>query len=1192
MTEALFPLDAAFVADQARARGANRPDVGSQWRLSEIQIANWGTFDADIHRIPVSHKGHLITGPSGSGKSSLLDGIAAVLTPDKWLRFNVAAQTAGARLDQRSLVSYVRGAWTRTADTEEDRVVSKYLRPRATWSGIILRYDNGSDKPLSLARLFFIKGSGTKMTDLSDACVLERADLDLSDLQHYARSGLETRKLKADHPDAVVTSNGHHGKFYARMRKTFGMADESALQLLHKTQSAKSLDSLDRLFRDHMLESPVTFDLAETAVAQFGDLKDAHDHVVELRKQRDHLLQLREAASRFETANDIAAKSIALSESLLPYQKRRELDILRADLSALTRQIVELEVTADRAKRDFDAAVDEYDLARRATLELGGSEAEHLQQRIDTAETERRAIAERWAGLARQLEQAGIENAPTTAAEFAELQAQIASSLDDESQVAGPSHADHDRFSQARAKVRELEGEIESLRRSGSTVPNNLMAIRSELAAGTGLSEKALPFAAELIEVDPSEARWTGAIERVLRPLALTVLVRSENLSAVRTWVDAHRIRGRLVFEEIPHSVPSPRPVGSEKSLVNKVNVSDTGFGDWVRTTLSERFDFACVDHPDELDDHHRAVTVKGQVKTSRTRYEKDDRRAIDDRSQWVLGDREAKLEALIESLKEAQSELAAAEQVVAAADAETAAAHRRRGILAGIREQSWRDVDRAGAAVKVATLERQLSELEDADGDLQQAIGAEREAKAVKDEAEKAKNDADYALRRANEESTGLRSNITRIEDDVNGGRIAEVEDHLGEELDDRFRKIQRSIKRENLAEVGQQVSQVLQEEKDRAQADASRAGQSVTRLAAEFKAAWPSVSSQLTAEVDDRRAYLSMLDEILAHGLPDHENRFRELLQQRSRDLIGELLNEIHAAPREIEDRVAPINSSLLRSQFDEDRYLRLKVKTRRSETVNAFIADLRLVASGSWGEDDMETAEKKYDTLAEVMRRFASSEHVDKVWKTQCLDTRLHVSFLAEEIDDHGRAHATYDSGAAMSGGQQQKLVIFCLAAALRYQLADPDEAISKYGTIILDEAFDKADTRYTRMALDIFIEFGFHMVLATPQKLLQTIEPYVGAATSIENPSRQKTLTSTMVWDETERDGAGAESVPESESESESVADAGEESSSAGAATEAEGSDGAGGADGSERAAGSDSIRVAGEVELEFEDSDAQ
>jgi uncharacterized protein YPO0396 len=600
--------------------------------------------------------------------------------------------------------------------------------------------------------------------------------------------------------------------------------------------------------------------------------------------------------------------------------------------------------------------------------------------------------------------------------------------------------------------------------------------------------------------------------------MALTVLVRSENIASVRAWVDSHRIRGRLVFEEVPAHVPGPRPAGSDSSLINKVHVAETGFGDWVRSTLSERFDFACVDAPEELDDHHRAVTVKGQIKTSRTRYEKDDRRRIDDRSQWVLGDRESKLEALVASLKEAQSELAEAESIVTTADAQTAQAHRRRGILSGLREQTWSDVDQTGAREKVDALEARLRELEAADGDLQQAIGAEREAKAAKDQAETERADADYALRRANEEITGLRDEITRLDDDITAGRIPEVEDRLGEELERRFAKVTGGGRRDGLAEAGQEISQTLQAEKDRAQAAASDAGQVVTRLAVEFKAAWPSVGAQLTAQVDDRQDYLAILDEIEAHGLPDHEVRFRDLLHQRSRNLIGELLNEILAAPRDIEDRVAPINSSLLRSQFDEDRYLRLKVKTRRSETVNTFIADLREIAGGVWENEDEETAERKYDTLAEIMRRFSSSEHVDRVWRQQCLDTRLHVSFLAEEIDDYGRAHATYDSGAAMSGGQQQKLVIFCLAAALRYQLADPDEAISRYGTIILDEAFDKADTRYTRMALDIFIEFGFHMVLATPQKLLQTIEPYVGAATSIENPSRQKTLTSTMVWEE--------------------------------------------------------------------------
>ena len=52
----------------------------------------------------------------------------------------------------------------------------------------------------------------------------------------------------------------------------------------------------------------------------------------------------------------------------------------------------------------------------------------------------------------------------------------------------------------------------------------------------------------------------------------------------------------------------------------------------------------------------------------------------------------------------------------------------------------------------------------------------------------------------------------------------------------------------------------------------------------------------------------------------------------------------------------------------------------------------------------------------------------------------------------------------------------------------------------------------------MALDVFVEFGFQLILATPQKLLQTIEPYVGAVTSIENPTRKLSQVSSVVWDD--------------------------------------------------------------------------
>src|SRR5699024_6539231 len=229
-------------------------------------------------------------------------------------------------------------------------------------------------------------------------------------------------------------------------------------------------------------------------------------------------------------------------------------------------------------------------------------------------------------------------------------------------------------------------------------------------------------------------ADWTGAIERVLRPLALTLLVRSEHIRAVRQWVDAHRIRARLVFEEGTADVPPPRPLRSELSLVHRVEVKEDRFGTWVRSTLAERFDVACVDSPDALDDHTRAVTINGQLKSSRTRYEKDDRSRIDDRSQWVLGDREAKIEAYIGLRKDAEAEYETAKQVVDAASAARDQAQHRSGVLASIREQSWSAVDRDAAQRAVADLERRLTALTSDDGDLKAAVEAAEEARRLRD--------------------------------------------------------------------------------------------------------------------------------------------------------------------------------------------------------------------------------------------------------------------------------------------------------------------------------------------------------------------------------------------------------------------------------------------------------------------------
>ncbi|HZK59558.1 MAG TPA: ATP-binding protein, partial [Cryobacterium sp.] len=164
-----------------------------QWRLARVELLNWGTFDGH-HRIDVARKGQLFTGASGSGKSSLLDAIATVLTPDKWLRFNSAAQESTARNDDRSLVSYVRGAWSKEADESLDRAVSTYLRKGATWSGILLRFENERDAPVTLARLFHLRGSSVDKADLKDACFVDRVEATLLDFREFVASGIDARR--------------------------------------------------------------------------------------------------------------------------------------------------------------------------------------------------------------------------------------------------------------------------------------------------------------------------------------------------------------------------------------------------------------------------------------------------------------------------------------------------------------------------------------------------------------------------------------------------------------------------------------------------------------------------------------------------------------------------------------------------------------------------------------------------------------------------------------------------------------------------------------------------------------------------------------------------------------------------------------------------------------------------------------
>ena len=1100
MTMLTFPTDDPDV-------DPNRP---GQWRLAEIELVNWGTFSGHV-TVDVARAGHLFTGASGSGKSSLLDAIAAVLTPDRWLRLNAAAQDGASRQSDRTLMSYVRGAWSKEADETAERATTTYLRPKATWSGILLRYENLRDENVAVMRVFHAPGTRTDPTALKDARIFLRGSVGLLDIKPHIEGGIDARRMSKAFPDALITTGGRHGRFHERIVRQFGFRGDATLQLLHKTQSAKNLGTLDALFRGFMLDQPGTFARADTAVEQFTELDGAHKHVVDLRKQSEALRKVDDAISSFDLAGVEMAGASDLHDAVEPFTAMLKLQLARDAEGPARAAEARAESELSDAAREQRLAAEAVETAKARVRNEGGTRVELLEERIGSAQRDEAKVKESLSQLAAELSRIGAPT-PESSPQFAELLATAV--LEGARDVPPVGFEVRDAASHARKTLDEVTKQITALRDHRSNLDGRLLNARRFLAAAVGVPESTLPFAGELISVTAQHADWRGAIERVLAPLATTLLVRDDQLVAVRRAAESRTLGVRLVIDAVPHPVEGPRRPRDSRSLVHRVSVSDGPFATYVSKRIVTEFDYACVSHPDELDDVERGVTIGGLVKRSSRRYEKDDRFEIGDATRWMLGgDTEARLDALLARLRDSE---AAVEQTAAAdarADSDRQEAITRRDVFARVATFTWERIDLVAAAAMTTERVDELRSLTTESTSL-------RDAQAAAERATLRLGDADEQHRRALGDHAIAQDKLGRIRSQIaelEAASVAPVEEAFASVLGARFRAERRSVGLDTVDEVARKVQSALSKEKDAAAGRAADAEARFAGRAAEFRIGWPAASAELTAEIGDRYGYRELREGILARGLPKKEAEFRKLLRERSQDVVAHLLSDLRDAPGLIRERILPVNASLGRSPFEgTDRFLEIDVKTTRTPEVDEFLADLRRIVEGNWADESAAGAEQRFAVLQRVIGRLGSKDRVDADWRIRVLDTRLHVSFLAREKQPDGRIVRVYDSAEGLSGGQRQKLVIFCLAAALRYQLTDEEGDLPQFGSIVLDEAFDKADSRYTRNAMDVFREFGFHMILATPQKLLQTLEPYVGAITSVSNPDRNASRLANVVF----------------------------------------------------------------------------
>lgn len=1089
-----------------------------QFRLRQLQVFNWGTFSG-IHQIPIAERGYLFIGRSGAGKSTLLDAFSTLLVPPRWVDFNAAARETEKSGRDRNLVSYIRGAWADQKEEESGEIMTQYLRPGTTWSALAMSYQDTSGHQVVLAQLFWIRGNTNASVDVKRLYMIFDHPFDLKELEIFGQSNFDIRKLKLAFPDSFIRDEFR--AYSERFCCLFGIENELALRLLHKTQSAKNLGDLNIFLRDFMLDKPPTFEAADRLVSEFGELNAAHQSVVTAREQVNTLCPARE---QHQQVLRLRLQRHHLQELLNHFPSYRE--TLRGKL--LEQDILSLKVEADGIAGEIQTQTQRFNHYRKelhdlelARREMGGDSIEQWENEKNTLEEKR---DERFRKH-KQVEEACHKldwTMPISANKFSEFIHQ-AKNVIDNWQI-DQNNQKEQRFSLAQQKHEHeknfsaLRKEIGALLRQPSNIPADMLELRKEVAAAIGAKETELPFVGELIEVKPDELVWQGAIERVLRGFALSLLVSERHYMALAQYLNQVNLGRRLVYYRTMHQGQTFIQPQHSTSLIYKIQVKQgSQHASWLQAELCQRFDYACVDSLQDFKQLSRALMQTGQIKHSGIRHEKDDRYDIADRRHWVLGfDNQEKrifIEQQAQQLAETITQLS---RELKALDEQDTEQTNKMMICQTVVNLQWQEIDTAPILERISALLKLIKDIKQKNQPLEKlSLQIEKQQQKIDELSQKIRKlESNYDGRLRD-----IQRNETKLEEVLNDTSIVELPESLSDGLKDRFEQCaeKQTICHENLDRLGTKVTNQLHQELNELNLNVQSLEKQIENGFAEFKRRWPLEAGDMDATLASVPDFFAKLDRLETDGLPAHEKRFFELLQNQSHQNLAALATLLNQARKSILERMELVNMSLEQAQFNPGTYLRIEATDRHLSEVREFRQEIQEALSHAFSEDKI-FAEKRFLILQQLVDRLGSPLPEQKRWRESVLDVRQHVEFIGREINQDGLEVEVYRSGAGKSGGQRQKLATTCLAAALRYQLGGSDHHFPMYAPVILDEAFDKADNEFTALAMNIFTHFGFQMIVATPLKSVMTLEPFIGGACFVDIKNRRVSSALLIEYDD--------------------------------------------------------------------------
>ena len=1082
----------------------------SGFRLTRLEVFNWGTFDQRVWSLAPGGRNGLLTGDIGSGKSTLVDAITTLLVPAHRIAYNKAA---GADARERSLRSYVLGHYKSERNETSGSAKPVALRDAGSYSVILGVFHNaGFEQTVTLAQVFWFKDALGQPERLYAV-----ADKALSITQDFAQFGSAITGLRTRLRKSGVALFDSFAQYGAHFRRRFGNLGEQALDLFHQTVSMKSVGNLTDFVRHHMLEP---FDVApriQSLMAHFDDLSRAHAAVLKAQHQValltplvadcDRHAQLQAHIETRRASRDaLRAHFAGLRSALLDERIEQLTDTLASDHTKVQG------LQADRARLQTQERELRADIAHSGGDRI--AQLEEAMARSQAESTRRQAHAARYDALRQPLGLLQVGNAQELLTQqqacqhMREVEGARSSDLrNEEVEQAAALH-------QGRQEHAELATEIDSLRGRRSNIDARQIGIRAALCQALGVPEDRMPFAGELIEVRDSERDWEGAIERLMHNFGLSLLVPEALYARVAEWVDQTALRGRLVYFKVNATRPADPPELTADALLRKLSIKpDSPFFGWLEQALWQRFNVVCCTTQEQFRREPRAITRAGQIKGGE-RHEKDDRHTLADRSRYVLGwSNTAKLAALQAKARVLEARLGRVGARIAELQAQQSAVQERLRWLDKLVEfRDYQELDWQSPAREVARLQDELAQLR-ASSDLLQTLTG-RLAALEKALAQLEARLADQRDRRTRTEVNLASAQTQRSETEATLADEppvdAVVADHLNALLAPMLGGQPLVLAQCDARE--RELRAALQKSID---AEERRSQQLVEKIIAAMRAFNTSYlleTQEMDVAVASAGEYRKLLQQLHADDLPRFEADFKRLLNENTINEVAHFNSQLNRERETIHERITLINQSLTQIDYNPERFIVLEAQATGDVEVRDFRSELTACLSGAMSGDAQQGSqysEAKFlqvKAIIERLRGRPGQAEQDRRWAAKVTDVRNWYVFSASERwHADGREHEHYSDSGGKSGGQKEKLAYTILAASLAYQfgLAWGETRSRSFRFVVIDEAFGRGSDESAHYGLKLFQKLNLQLLIVTPLQKIHTIEPFVSSVGFVHN-----------------------------------------------------------------------------------------